>query len=78
MRIHLDIRDDISPTMALEAVKQVVAHGRVSNNGKMYCYATLFDTSEGKIVVSTREYRKSDCFMVYKYGTERKTKENQA
>ena len=66
MKIHLDIRDDISPTIALECVREVVADGRVSNNGKMYCYATQFDTSTGRIWVITRRYRKSDCFLIKK------------
>ena len=66
MKIHIDIRHDISPTIALECVRQVIAQGKVSNNGKSYCYATTFNTSEGEIWVSTRQYRKSDCFLVYK------------
>lgn len=28
MKIHLDIRNDISPTIALECVKQVIAQGK--------------------------------------------------
>ena len=66
MKIHLDIRDDIPPTIALECVRDVVADGRVSNNGKMYCYATQFYTSIGRIWVTTRRYRKSDCFLIQK------------
>jgi len=66
MKIHLDIRHDISPTIALECVRQVIAHGKVSNNGKSYCYAAAFDTNEGEIWVETRPHRKSDCFLVYK------------
>lgn len=65
-KIHLDIRCDISPTIALECVRQVIAHGKVSANGKSYCYATLFDTDEGEVWVAVRPYRKSDCFLVYK------------
>ena len=73
MKIHLDIRHDISPTIALECVRQVIAQGKVSNNGKSYCYAAAFDTSEGEIWVVTRPYRKSDCFLIYKnnYGSNR-------
>ena len=66
MRIHLDIRHDISPTIALECVKQVIEQGKVSGGGKSYCYATTFDTSEGEVWVHPRAYRKSDCFLVYK------------
>ena len=66
MKIHIDIRHGISPTIALACVREVIAKGRVSNGGKMYCYATTFDTSEGEVWVQTREYRKSDCFLVHK------------
>lgn len=66
MRIHIDIRHDISPTIALECVKQVIKQGKISASGKSYCYATTFGTSEGEIWVVIRPYRKSDCFLVYK------------
>jgi hypothetical protein len=69
MKIQIDIRNNISPTLALEAVKQVVAHGKISEGEKgkkYYCWATSFETNEGDIVVSTRQYRKNDCFVVYK------------
>ena len=66
-KIHIDIRDDISPDLALECVKQVVRMGRVSNGGKMYSYASTLDTSEGEILVWTIPYRKSDCFRVEKH-----------
>jgi len=66
MRIHIDIRHGISPTIALECVKQVIQQGKVSDNGKQYCYATTFDTSDGEVWVHARPYRKSDCFLVYK------------
>lgn len=66
MKIHIDIRHNISPTIALECVRQVIARGKISANGKSYCYATTFDTDEGEIWVSIRPYRKSDCFLVYK------------
>lgn len=66
MKIHLDIRNDISPTIALECVRQVIAQGKISNDGKSYSYATTFDTNEGEVWVHPRPYRKSDCFLIYK------------
>jgi len=67
--MKIDIRDNIPPEIALECVKKVVAEGKVSvgENGKMYyCWATSFNTPVGEIMVVTRQYRKSDCFVVYK------------
>lgn len=71
MKIHIDVWDNINPEMALDLVARVVANGKISKgeNGKMYyCWATLFDTPDGEIIVSTRQYRKTDCFVVHKYG----------
>ena len=70
MKIHIDVRDDIPPTIALNCVSKVVAGGKVSNNGKSYCYATSFDTSVGEVWVTTTQYRKSDCFVVRKAKAE--------
>ena len=66
MKIHIDIRDNIPPNIALRYVTWVVEEGRVSAQGKMYAYATTFDTCLGEIWVAARPYRKSDCFLVYK------------
>lgn len=71
MKIHIDIRNNLSPTVALECVKQVIAQGKISDDGKSYCYATTFDTNEGEIWVHPRPYRKTDCFLVYKNQPER-------
>lgn len=65
-RIHIDIRDDVDPVVALECVRRVVAMGRVSNGGTMYSYGTSFLTVDGLVWVYTRAYRKSDCFYVCK------------
>lgn len=65
MRIHIDIRDDISTSLALRCVAKVIEQGRVSANGEMYAYATAFDTHIGEVWVAARPYRKSDCFLVY-------------
>lgn len=70
MKIHIDIRNNISPTIALECVRQVIAQGKISADGKSYCYATTFDTDEGEVWVAIRPYRKSDCFLVYKNSME--------
>lgn len=54
MKIHIDVWDNINPEMALDLVARVVANGKISKgeNGKMYyCWATLFDTPDGEIMV---------------------------
>lgn len=77
IKINIDIRDNIEPGLALCLVARVIDAGKISKgeNGKMYyCWLTTFDTPDGEIAVSTRQYRKTDCFVVHKYrkndGTE--------
>lgn len=68
--MKITIRDGISPSLALRCVESVVRGGRVSEgeHGRMYyCWATLFATAEGTICVATRQYRKDDCFVVYRH-----------
>ena len=69
MRIEIDIRNGIEPAIALQCVQRVIRGGKVSTGErgkKYYCWATMFDTPQGGVVVYTRQYRKNDCFMVYK------------
>ena len=66
MRIYLDIRDDIKPETALECVKQVVEAGKISNDGKSYCWLTTFSDGKEELIVCTRPYRKNTCFAIYK------------
>ena len=67
--MKIEIRDNIDPALALELVRMVVEKGKVSKGekGKMYyCWATCFDVNGEQIIVWTRQYRKDDCFTVYK------------
>lgn len=63
MKIHIDIRDNINEETALNRVMQVIKLGRISKDNTMYCYMTAFNDG---INVSTNDYRKSDCFIVWK------------
>lgn len=62
-KMRITIENEIDPVVALERVKAVVSKGRISKNGTLYCYATEF--ADG-ITVVVSDYRKSDCFLVYK------------
>jgi len=63
MKIIIDVRDDIPYEVAMERVMHVIKQGRVSKNGKLFCYGT---TCSDGIKVYTRDYRKNDCFVVLK------------
>ena len=66
MRIEIDVRDNIAPEVALACVANVVSMGRISNDGKNYCFVTTFNYDDEHIVVYTRDNRKNDCFIVKK------------
>ena len=66
MKIIIDIRDNISTTDALMRVAQVMEEGRTSNNGKNYCYISVWPNNQA--VAATRN-KNSDTFIVHKYNT---------
>lgn len=60
-KIIISIEDDIKTATAINAVKIVVADGKVSEDTKgrkYYCWATTFNTDEGKIIVFTKQTRR--------------------
>ena len=70
MGLKIDVRDNISDELALELVSEVVRQGKVSQDNKgnkYYCWMTTYIVDGEEIVVYTRENRKNDCFVVYKY-----------
>lgn len=71
--MKIDIRDGISDELALDLVSLVVRNGKVSEDSKgkkYYCWITIFNIDNEEIAVYTRENRKNDCFVVYKYKNE--------
>ena len=58
----IKIEDNIDDLTAIHYVNEVIRQGKISNNGKSYCYLTLF----GNIAVELMQHRKSPCFRVYK------------
>ena len=75
MKIEIEIRDNIAPDIALDCVRSVITDGKISKGEKekmYYCWATIFtivpkdDTNKYQLTVATQQYRKNDCFVVYK------------
>lgn len=67
--MKIDIKDNIPDELALNLVLKVVKEGKISKgeHGKMYyCWITVFEVDGIEYVVNTRQYRKQDCFLVYK------------
>ena len=66
----IKIEDNIPDLLAIKLVTKVIEQGKISGNGKDYCYLSVFDTiDQGQIAVATQQYRKSPCFKVYKNKT---------
>ena len=69
MRFIIDFdENDIAPADAFRMVSEVVALGRISNDGKNYCYVTTFgETGKPTTAVSATKNKASDRFHLYKY-----------
>ena len=72
MKLNKEIRiksePDISDDMLLHLVSSAVSQGKISNGGKSYCYATLFEVNAQKYMVEANDKGKSQMFYVYKKG----------
>jgi hypothetical protein len=61
-RVIVSVDASVSVPHALRAVAVVVEEGRISNDGKDYCYAVRFKDGT---MVSTRRNKASDTFHVW-------------
>lgn len=60
-KIIINNKTKLNDEEALKLVLLVIAEGRISGNGKCYCYATSFKNSK---VVVYAEKRKNDIFTI--------------
>lgn len=61
-KIIIENRTSLSDAEALRRVEQVVREGRISNNGKSYCYCSRFGDD---VFVSAFTNKNSDRFVVH-------------
>ena len=66
-KIIIDNSSDLDDNVAVQMVLQVIELGRVSDDGKQYCYVTTFNVDDDVYAVGTHLNKKSDKFYVYKY-----------
>lgn len=57
---------EVTPDEALAHVRLVIELGRISNNGKQYCYATSFN--DGVLVFADQTRTGTDTFTVQPTG----------
>jgi hypothetical protein len=65
-KIIIDNRSSSSDETAIQFVHRVMENGRISNDGKQYCYATVFGATENSpaAAVCTDLNKKSDRFVI--------------
>lgn len=63
-KLIIDNRTELSDLEAMELVKAVVKEGRISNNGKQYCYGTTVQIDESLYGIWTDLNAKSDRFVI--------------
>lgn len=67
-RLIIENRTDIlTDYECMGYIKKVINMGRISNDGKQYCYLTVYHTPKGKIAVSTTLNKSSDKFVISNY-----------
>ena len=65
-KLIIENRSFLNDLSAMHCVLDVIKAGRISNDGKQYCYATSFTND---IMVWTYLNKKSDRFVVVNYHT---------
>lgn len=69
MKLIIENRSDLDIETVFILVRKVIEEGRVSNDGKQYCYVTSFVVGEDakRFMVSTDVNKKSDRFVISEY-----------
>lgn len=69
MKLNKEIRikaeEDIPDNIIFQLVWSVVVQGKISNEGKSYCYGTLFEVEGQQYMVEASD-KKLQMFYVYK------------
>lgn len=60
-KIYITINNDITDEQALELVLEVIQQGRISNEGKSYCYCTRIGNN---LILADK--KKNDTFRIEK------------
>lgn len=64
--IRIKCEDDISDKLASQLVWSVINQGKISNEGKSYCFATVFSVNGTEYKVVANDKTKSTMFYVTK------------
>ena len=64
--IRIKYDDDISDELVSELIWSVINQGKISNEGKSYCFATVFQVNGTEYQVVANDKTKSTMFYVTK------------
>lgn len=64
--IRIKYDDNISDNLASQLVWSVINQGKISNEGKSYCFATVFDVDGMEYKVVVNDKTKSTMFYITK------------
>ena len=64
--IRIKYDDEISDELALRLVLSVIHEGKISNEGKSYCFVTVFNVSGAEYKVVANDKTKSTMFYITK------------
>ena len=62
--IRIKYDDEISDELALRLVRSVINQGKISNEGKNYCFATVFIVNGTEYTVVANDKTKSIMFYI--------------
>lgn len=66
-KLIIDNRTDLDDLGAIVLVGKVIKQGRISNDGKQYCYGTAITIEDEEYMILTDLNKKSDRFVITKY-----------
>ena len=69
-KLIINNQSDLDDLDALRLIELVVSEGRISNNGKQYCYATIVKVGGIEYAVYTDLNKTSDKFTIVRYNGE--------
>jgi hypothetical protein len=64
MKFIIKNMSELDELQCLKIVMGVVEMGRISNEGKQYCYVTTWTVNDKEYICSTGLNKKSDCFVI--------------
>ena len=66
-KLIIDNRTELTDLEAITLVSEVIKRGRISNDGKQYCYGTAISIEDKSYLVTTDLNKKSDRFVITEY-----------